>query len=121
MYYKWGDYLENKLKKIFVASSSKARPLAEKAVGILEELNKPYEVEVVPWWKFGVFVTGAITLHEVLRAVKECDAGIFVISEDDCITESGNKNDGTYKTEPKTYIVSENVLIESGIYKIREA
>ncbi|MBO5008582.1 MAG: nucleotide-binding protein [Clostridia bacterium] len=107
--------MKEKPKKIFVASSVKSRSLAERVVGILEDIDNPYEVEVVPWWKYGVFVTGEITLNEIIRAVTECDAGVFVFGKEDVYEE---KCDDSSKESIKKqkHILSENVLVEAGMF-----
>ena len=116
---------EVQIKKIFVASSTKSKPFAEQVVGILEEFTDTLNVEVHPWWRNGVFVTGHITLNEVLRAVSECDGGVFVIGKDDCIntnTKTEDNKTAEDKEEDKDdetvydHIASENVLIEAGMF-----
>lgn len=109
--------MEKGTKKIFVGSSTESRSLAEEVIEYLEDLEQDYNIEIVPWWKNSVFVPGRTTIDEILRAIKECDGGIFVFSENDCVSSKKNKSDvKDLLNKNETYITSSNVLIESGMF-----
>jgi len=93
-------------KRVFIGSSSQARDKAESVAYALEELG----CDVICWWHPGVFPVAKYTLESLLSTVREVDAAIFILAEDDVmIIES----DGVKK---KAFAVRDNVLLEAGLF-----
>jgi CRP/FNR family transcriptional regulator, cyclic AMP receptor protein len=73
--------------KIFIASSSRAKQLAEVLASYLEEKKV---VSVQRWYK-KTFLPGASTLDSLRNQAKECDFIAVLLTEDDVLNKGGQK------------------------------
>jgi hypothetical protein len=87
--------------KVFVGSSSEARPLAEVFCDVLAD-----RATMIPWWNAPEFYNGVGTLEALMSAVDLYDGGIFILSPDDAIESRGKKG----------FSARDNVLFEYGLF-----
>ena len=89
-------------KRIFIGSSSEAKPYAKKIAATLEKLD----CVTMPWWEAHVFPAGDYTFDSILHAAHSVDAGVFLLAEDDT-THSRGRAFATTRN---------NVLLEAGLF-----
>lgn len=90
----------NDYPKLFIISSSEAKPVAE-------ELRRQLEHDVFSTvWSDGVFFAGAYTLEALEKAVSESDFAVAIAQSDD-VVRSRNKVQPTLR---------DNVLFELGLF-----
>jgi hypothetical protein len=87
-------------KRVFIGSSTKSRENAEDIARILEELG----CSTIRWWDPSVFVGGQYTFESILKVANEVDAGLFLLDEDDIISEKNFT------------AVNVNVVLEAGVF-----
>ncbi len=90
--------------KIFVGSSTKKKPVAEKIASALEAAD----FQVFRWWN--VFQGGDYTLDRLIQLSDACDGSVFIFGADDInikINEQGEK---------KVVETQDNVLLEYGLF-----
>ena len=86
--------------RIFVGSSTESIDIA---YAIQENLDYDAEVTV---WSQGIFKLSSNTIDDLLKALDNCDYGIFIFSSDDVITI--REKTGT--------ITRDNVIFELGLF-----
>lgn len=95
------------MKKIFIASSEKARTRAQTIDLILKNLG----VVTLPWYK--AFPPGDITIDTLIGAAHECSGGVFILDKDDQLVIKEATN--TFEKKSK-YIPRDNVIAEAGLF-----
>lgn len=74
--------------KVFIASSTPGRRLAEKLV---EALKKEDIARLRPWWTRDAFPAGAVILDALLDQAEEIDFAVVFFTPDDYADKDGNK------------------------------
>lgn len=88
--------------KIFIGSSTEAKPIMKKIAYYIEEAKHI----ALRWDDNTLFPAGSFTMESIVKISKDADAAIFVFSGDDLTW---------YRGKPNT-TVRDNVLIEYGIF-----
>lgn len=86
--------------KIFIASSTEARPIASQIADALAKAG----FTPIPWWT--AFALGDITLQALKFQAEQCDGAVFVFAEDD----------QAVIRDRKTAITRDNVIFEYGLF-----
>jgi hypothetical protein len=94
--------------KVFIGSSNKGKEIAEIVKEHLEENN---EIEVKVWWD-KIFRIGETYIERLLKATKEFDFALLVITGEDEKEKQGKP--GNEDEEKRK--VNENVLFELGLF-----
>lgn len=89
----------NARPRIFVASSSEGRPIAEPVAGILQDVGDP------KLWLFGTFQPGSYALPDLVAELRRSDFVVVVGTPDDVVDKRGTIGPA----------VRDNLLVEYGI------
>lgn len=85
--------------RVFIGSSTKSRPIAERMAGLLEGA-----FDVTPWWS--AFPPGDLTLETLLEARARYDCALLVFAKDDVIDAPAGQ----------LGVARDNVVMEFGLF-----
>ena len=106
-------------KRIFIASSGKAKPLAKPlSIYLREELP---DADIRDWWEQPTFTTSKATLDNLLVHAQECDFAIVLLTKDDFLEkdrQSAQTARGNSSNEIGSdgYAPRDNTIFELGMF-----